>query len=656
MVHTEDNVVYVIDSGFKFVGFNETMSQYFPGVQVGDCCHKVIAGSDTPCAACPVLDNSLSRFTVYSKTLGRFMHVSRTKLEGGIHKDCTLMIGNCYSNIEKALMSRLRFLPAFDYYLEINLTKDKYRYLDKTDTEGEVVYNEESFSSNLNRLMRIAVNPKDQENFMNFWDLETLERRMDTASVPLSFTYREKCSLGSWDEVTVTLIPETYVGTDDKIILALFSVKGNDRQIKTLDSADEIDVFSGLFTERGFEKRVYETLVCSSESNFVVVAMDIEHFRMFNKWYGRREGDKLLKSISVFLLEMDRMFDTVSCYAGGDNYFIAMADQPVIIDYLIKGISDIMGNFDGVEGFRMAFGAARPEECRDIHDTMDSATTALGRNLCNYQEKISWYDKSMVEEIEHELTISPEVEKALVEKEFTFYLQPKYSVSEKRIVGSEALVRWTRKTDQMIPPGEFIPIIEKNGLVTRVDMYIWEQVCKTIRSWMDKGIELAPVSVNVSRVDIAAIDVPEFLNSLIEKYQIDRKYLEIEITESAFVEDTKHLKEMVQKLRTCGFTVLIDDFGSGYSSLNMLKDVQADVLKMDIKFFDLDNTNYDKGVDIIESVLNMSRKMKLSVIAEGVETEEQIRVIKDIGLNYVQGFYFYKPMSVEEYEKMMKKD
>ena len=132
--------------------------------------------------------------------------------------------------------------------------------------------------------------------------------------------------------------------------------------------------------------------------------------------------------------------------------------------------------------------------------------------------------------------------------------------------------------------------------------------------------------------------------------------MEIEITESAFVEDTRILKNVARRLRTAGFMVLIDDFGSGYSSLNMLKDVQADVLKMDIKFFDLNNTNYEKGVDIIESVLSMSRKMKLSVIAEGVETEEQIQVIKDIGLNYVQGFYYYKPMSLEDYEKMMKKE
>lgn len=652
-----DSFVYAIGNDYRLLSFNQKMQACFPEIKNGDFCFKVLNGSDTPCIGCPVMKTISSAFTLYSSKLNAFLSASHASLMlpefGFTH------LVNCryVPNNERSIMNRMLFLPVNDYFLEINLTQNKYRYLHRDETSFQVDYNVESFDCLLDRLEKTVINPNDRQNFKNFWDLEVLPKKMEETKIPLSNTYREKNAIGSWDEVTVTLIPEEYAGTTDQIILAMYQVKNSTQDVRNLNASEEIDSFTGLFTRRGFAVYAERYIKEQNSRELCIVAMDVEHFRLFNKWYGRPEGDKLIKRIAIFLLEMDRMFDTVSGYAGADNFFIIMDNQPVVLDYLMSGISNILNCFDGIEGFRMAFGACKIDnEKADIRDAMDSATTAVDRLWGNYKEKICWFNREMLSDLEHEMTIAPEVERALAEKEFTFYLQPKYSVQDKRIVGSEALVRWFHKKKGLIPPSEFIPVIEKNGLVTRVDMYIWDMVCSTIRKWLDEGIEIAPVSVNVSRMDIESVDVPEVFIGLIQKYQIDSKYLEIEITESAFVEDTRILKNVARRLRTAGFMVLIDDFGSGYSSLNMLKDVQADVLKMDIKFFDLNNTNYEKGVDIIESVLSMSRKMKLSVIAEGVETEEQIQVIKNIGLNYVQGFYYYKPMSLEDYEKMMKKE
>lgn len=649
-----ESFVYAIDSDFRLISFNQKMATCFPNVQKGAFCHKVINNRESPCPSCPVVSGD-SSFNVYSEVLNTFFSANQARMCFPEIGDMTVISGNLQQSNERGLMNRMQFLPPYDYFIEINLTKNKYRYIHKDDHDFQVSYNVESFDSLINRLEKTSVNPNDVNHFKNFWDLKLLPQRLKETSVPLSTTIREKNAVGSWDEVTVTLIPENYAGTEDQIILALYQVKNSTNDVRKLNASEEIDSFTGLYTQRGFVVQAGEYCAERKNSDLCVIAMDVEHFRLFNKWYGRPEGDKLLKRISVFLLEMDRIFDTVSGYAGADNFFIIMDNQSVVIDYLMNGISEILSTFDGIEGFRMAFGACKMdmEKC-DVRDCMDSAITAVERILGKYQEKICWFTKEMLSDIEHELQMSPEVERALSEREFTFYLQPKYSVAEKKIVGSEALVRWYHKKRGLISPSEFIPIIEKNGLVTRVDMYIWDMVCETIKKWMDKGLDIAPISVNVSRVDIDSVDVPEVFENLVSKYQIDRNYLQIEITESAFVEDTRSLKTVVQKLRAAGFVVLIDDFGSGYSSLNMLKDLQADVLKMDIKFFDLNNTNYEKGVDIIESVLNMSRKMKLSVIAEGVETEDQIQVIKNIGLNYVQGFYYYKPMSVDDYEKMIK--
>jgi len=656
-----DSFVYAIGSDYRLLSFNQKMQSCFPEIKKGDFCYKALNDTDSPCFGCPVMKASSSAFTLYSSKLNSFLSASHASLMlpefGFTH------LVNCryVPNNERSIMNRMLFLPVNDYFIEINLTQNKYRYLHKEETSFTVDYNVESFDCLLDRLEKTVINPNDRQNFKNFWNMDLLPAKMEETQVPLSNTYREKNAVGSWDEVTVTLIPEEYAGTTDQIILAVYQVKNSTSDVRKLNASDEVDSFTGLFTRRGFvahaEEYLAERLKGQTEGNLCVIAMDVEHFRLFNKWYGRPEGDKLIKRIAVFLLEMDRMFDTVSGYAGADNFYIIMDNQPVVIDYLMDGISSILNRFDGIEGFRMAFGAfAIENKNSDIRDAMDSATTAVEHLLGNYKEKICWFNREMLSNLEQEMTIAPEVERALAEDEFLFYLQPKYSVSDKKIVGSEALVRWLHKKKGLIPPSEFIPVIEKNGLVTRVDMFIWEKVCKTIRKWMDEGIEIAPISVNVSRMDIESVDVPEIFTGLIQKYQIDPKYVEIEITESAFVEDTRILKNVARRLRSAGFMVLIDDFGSGYSSLNMLKDVQADVLKMDIKFFDLNNTNYEKGVDIIESVLNMSRKMKLSVIAEGVETEDQIQVIKNIGLNYVQGFYYYKPMSVDEYEKMMKSE
>lgn len=647
--------VYLIDRNYRFVSFNSKTAEYFPSAATGEFCYKVINNLDHPCPNCPLNKQNSSSFSVYSEVLNAFISASSTQIELPETGKVNLVTASFNKDSEKGLMNRMKFMVPYDNVLEINLTKNKYRYLHKDEADCQVEYNVESFEEMVERRSKTAINPNDLQHYLNFWDMKVLPKKMAETTVPLRVTFREKNAVGSWDEISVTLIPEEYVGSTDQIVLGFYNVKSSANDVRSLNASEEIDSFTGLFTQRGFIAQADEYCKEKGETDLCVIAMDVEHFRLFNKWYGRPEGDKLIKRISVFLLEMDRMFDTVSGYAGADNFFIIMDNQPVVIDYLMKGLSDILNKFDGVEGFRMAFGACTVNKQNiDIRDAMDSASTAAERILGNYQEHICWFKKEMLSDIEHELMIAPEVERALQENEFTFYLQPKYSVSDKKIVGSEALVRWLHKKRGLIPPAEFIPIIEKNGLVTRVDMYIWELVCSTIHKWTEDGIEIAPISVNVSRIDIDCVDIPGIFENLVTKYQIDRKYLEIEITESAFVEDTKSLKNVVQRLRSLGFTVLIDDFGSGYSSLNMLKDVQADVLKMDIKFFDLNNTNYEKGVDIIESVLNMSRKMKLSVIAEGVETEEQIQVIKNIGLNYVQGFYYYKPMSVEEYEKMMK--
>ena len=202
-------------------------------------------------------------------------------------------------------------------------------------------------------------------------------------------------------------------------------------------------------------------------------------------------------------------------------------------------------------------------------------------------------------------------------------------------------------------PGYFIPVMESNGLITELDMKVWEQVCQTLQDWIKSGHKVIPISVNVSSVDIYAIDVVEHFKNLVRKYGLPPEYVELEITESAYVEEYKVITGVAEALRNAGFTVLMDDFGSGYSSLNMLKDVNVDVLKIDMKFLKMDENTMDKGMGILEAVTRMANIMGLRMIAEGVETEDQINYLLNMGCIYGQGYFFYKPLPVEEIKALL---
>lgn len=214
-------------------------------------------------------------------------------------------------------------------------------------------------------------------------------------------------------------------------------------------------------------------------------------------------------------------------------------------------------------------------------------------------------------------------------------------------------MRWISPEKGFISPGQFIPLLEKNGFINKLDVYIWDKVCQTIRRWLDEGRTALPISINVSRADIYSMDVVRILKDMIEKYNISTEYIEIEITESAYVENGSIIKDTEKAFKDAGFKILIDDFGSGYSSLNMLKDIDADVLKLDMKFLDLNSKNNDKGVSIITSVLDMARQLDLPAIAEGIETDEQLKLLELLGCEYAQGYYYYRPMPISDFEKLI---
>ena len=245
------------------------------------------------------------------------------------------------------------------------------------------------------------------------------------------------------------------------------------------------------------------------------------------------------------------------------------------------------------------------------------------------------------------------MEYALKHEEFLVYLQPKFDLLSNKVCGAEALVRWKQKNGKMIYPDDFIPIFEKNGFIVNIDLYIYEKIFKKVKEWIDKGIDVVPISLNVSRAHTKNLDFIKKVLNLVDIYNIPVNTIEFELTESIFSTDLNYLNDFIQKIRKNGFKVSIDDFGSAYSSLNLLKEIEVDIIKLDKAFLsnveDFKNSYKDKV--IIESIIKMAKELNLKVVCEGIETEEQKELLKNMGCEVGQGYIFSKPISIYEFEE-----
>ena len=304
-------------------------------------------------------------------------------------------------------------------------------------------------------------------------------------------------------------------------------------------------------------------------------------------------------------------------------------------------------------GFVPAIGVGVLEDCLSVIDAFDRASIASSRAKNDIRQHVYVYDSSMHAQLESDYRTLYEFIEALKKGEVTFYVQPQVRMSTGKIVGGEALARWIKSDGQFIPPGVFIPVLEQFGFVADLDQYLWEKVCAWIREWIDKGNKPVPVSLNVSRVDIFTFDVPEKINELVNKYQVPKEYIKIEITESAYLQTEETLSNIVDRLHEMGFLVMMDDFGSGYSSLNMLNSTKMDAIKLDARFLNVGATDHKKSIHILESVMNMGKIIGLPMIVEGVETKEQSDFLKSLGCRYAQGFYYHRPMPISDFEKLI---
>lgn len=418
------------------------------------------------------------------------------------------------------------------------------------------------------------------------------------------------------------------------------------------ENIPEKDYITGIMNRVSFYSEAKK--IINDSDDYSAVIMDIDRFKKINENFGISFGDALLKKIGAVYSRAYEHFKGMVLYGYfyADN-FISLWKKDLFspedfCDYLEKEISDL------VENYKLDFhiGIVDTDISGEIGKIYDKALIALRFCKNNFGIRYVRFDDSMNTSNESEIVLYNEIRSALKNEEFVPWFQPQYNYSTGALRSAEALVRWIHPQKGLIPPGEFIPFCEKNDLIYDLDKYIWEKVGGYLKKWKDKGIIISSVSVNASRCDLYKPDFIDTFIRIIEKYDIDPSQLHIEITESAYVEASEHLINIVRSLQKIGFHVEMDDFGSGYSSLNMLKDVPVDYLKLDMGFMS-GSGNQNKGGKILSSIVHMAHELNLKVIAEGVEYKQQAEYLKSIGCHYMQGYYFSRPLSAENFERLL---
>lgn len=412
------------------------------------------------------------------------------------------------------------------------------------------------------------------------------------------------------------------------------------------------DKLTGLWNRDYFFEMVQKVLYDNPDSTFLMIASDIGQFKLFNEILGIRAGNELLLSISESYRKVRRANWVFSRFTA-DRFALLMPksdfDEKRFLEFCDGVVESShyslqIHNYIGV--YEITNNRIEPEQM------YNRAYLALESIKGDMQQSIAYYDEKIrARRMAERLTID-ELEHALKDDEFVIYIQPQIDSRNNKVVGGETLVRWLSPKRGLVPPSEFVPIFEKNGMITKMDFHVWELACRQLADWKKQGHPERSLSINISAKNFYLSDLYERITGLVDKYQVEPQRLKLEITETAFVLDVKKQMDLVKRLQERGFLIEMDDFGSGFSSLNSLKDICIDVLKMDMAFFEKTD-NMDRSMKIIASMVGLARKLYTPVIAEGVEIKDQVEYLNSIGCNVVQGYYYSKPMSVEEYETFM---
>lgn len=411
------------------------------------------------------------------------------------------------------------------------------------------------------------------------------------------------------------------------------------------------DNLTGLYNKWGFFFNVQEVLKNNDDKNYQIICSNIKHFKLVNDLFGFEAGDTLIKEIADSLRKKE-VVSGIYARLDADTFAIFVEEQysRQIIDLFLKTEFHVKGS----KSYRIHIDMGVYEiddKIIPVSLMCDRAKMALDTIKDDRTKQVAYFKETMREQMLKEQLLYGELKRAIINNEMIIYLQGVFDSHEK-IIGAEALVRWNHPGKGILPAGEFVEILEKNGLITNLDKYIWELACKQLCKWREEGKDNLFLAVNISAKDFESMDVCKVLTNLVKKYKVSPEKLRLEITETALMENIEGNLKVIKNLQKNGFIVEIDDFGSGYSSLNMLKDITADVVKLDMKFLQKCKDE-ERSKIILQVMVELVKKLDMQVIVEGVETREQLNLLKEYKCDAFQGYYLMRPTDIENFEKIV---
>lgn len=470
----------------------------------------------------------------------------------------------------------------------------------------------------------------------------TNERYSDRLERSVKWNYSRISWFDNREVVLATLVEDAFLLREN----SGESVQPAAVERRVLDPLTRIPNYSRFYQDVDF------MLKKSHDKSFALVVFDIERFKSINDKYGMAMGDEVLKHIGASL---KNLFGNDAFYTRMHSDVFAFCieyekkgDIIKVIEKLRKRIGRFSQDIEIITSYGIYLITDREVPVNLMYDRAMMAAKTIKGNLFKF---CSFYDEQYRIEMLRASEIEGRMASALANGEFRMYLQPKYNLLTNELCGAEVLSRWYHPERGIVPPDEFIPLFEKNGFILKLDEYMWEQACKTIRMWIDEGKKQIPLSINISRYHIKHSRLENVLLSLLKKYNLSTDALTLEITESLFLDNPTQLNRVLDRLHNLGFSLEVDDFGSGFSSLNLIRNISVDTIKIDKAFLDSEIAS-EKGKIVVNHTIGMAKDLKLQVVAEGVETMEHVEFLKQSNCDIAQGYFFAKPMPVDEFDKM----
>ena len=417
----------------------------------------------------------------------------------------------------------------------------------------------------------------------------------------------------------------------------------------------EYDTLTGLYNREAFLRRVHSILQKAKPSEYILNVTDVDYFKVINELFGHDAGDEFLKAMGKALQKaVDKEYG-ICCRLHTDNFASIYRYTDEIVNRLNAARHELIIKYPLPFEFVLSTGRyVIDDPTLSPGLILDRAMMARKTIKGIYDRRDAYYTADMREAMLSEQEIISEMRHALNQNQFQIHLQPQFIHAEQRIFGAEALIRWQHPTKGNIPPNKFIPIFERNDFITALDLYVVEQACKAIQKWKKCACKPVPLSVNLSRMNFYNTKLTDNIFAITNKYEIQPQQLKFEITESAYADNPEQLIRSMNQLRDKGFSIELDDFGSGYSSLTALANMPLDTIKLDMRFI-LNDTEEEKRTKVLECIVALSKSLNLEIIAEGIETNEQAEYLAKIGCKKMQGYYYARPMPIPEFENLILK-